>query len=238
VNRYVILFAREPGREAFAKGFGKPGEELFAAFAAGWLEAARAAGARLVVATPPEDRAAWRGRFPSDADVLWIAQRGGSFGERLEGVARQAAKLPGERVLVGGDVAPAASALTEAFAALEDGAEVVLGPAPDGGVSLVALRDHDLDLLADLAPRQRDVVASLARRLRGRGRVVRFVSQVPDVDGRRGLRLLLRRCRLSPDLTSLARRALSVLPFASREQFGWILLARAVPALRGPPLPA
>src|ERR1700693_4162202 len=62
VDRFLVLFSRDPGREARAKGFGVSAEDLFTAFARGWEEAARRSRARLVIATPPEDLAAWRGR--------------------------------------------------------------------------------------------------------------------------------------------------------------------------------
>ncbi len=106
VIRHVVLFAREPARQAREKGFGAEGEDLFTAFAAGWLQAAGRCGARLAVATPPEDRAAWRRRLPAGEDVAYLPQSGGSFGERLESVARRAADLGDQVVLVGGDVAP------------------------------------------------------------------------------------------------------------------------------------
>ncbi len=148
-----MLFAREPAREARAKGFTAPeAAELFAHFAVGWRDAAWRADARLVVATPPEDRAAWRLSLPGDPEVLWVTQRGRSLGERLEAAARSVAELGGCAVLVGGDVVPSLTALETAFAALEDGAEAVLAPAPDGGVSVVGFSPRHLDLLRGIEP--------------------------------------------------------------------------------------
>jgi glycosyltransferase A (GT-A) superfamily protein (DUF2064 family) len=237
VNRYLVLFAREPRREAHEKGFGARGADLFAGFAAGWLEAARSCGARLILATPPEDRAAWRRFLPDNGDANWIPQRGASFGERLAGVARRASALPGHAVLVGGDVAPSRSALGEAFVELERGADAVIAPAADGGVSLVALRYADTKLLAALAPRQRCVALQLKRALAARGRSVVFVRCVPDVDGRRSLGSLVR--MLAESLRTLARRALenrvfgpSTEPVSLRGQF------LPPSGLRAPPRPA
>ncbi len=213
MGRYLVLFAREPGREAREKGFARrEAADLFATFASGWLEAARQAGARLVVATPAEDRAAWKRRFRDTRDLLWITQRGRSFGERLREAARCALELDGPVVFVGGDVAPSPEGVAEAFRSLERGAGAVLGPAEDGGVSLVSLREQDLDLLGNMAPRRRDVFSTLWRRLVARGRVVRLVALPPDIDRHGDLRTLARVLPASA-LRSLVRRALR--PIAS-----------------------
>jgi glycosyltransferase A (GT-A) superfamily protein (DUF2064 family) len=234
VNRYLVLFAREPRREAREKGFGARGADLFAGFAVGWREAARSCGARLILATPPEDRAAWRHFLPENEDALWIPQRGASFGDRLAGVARQASALPGHAVLVGGDVAPSRSALGEAFAALERGADAVIAPAADGGVSLVALRYADAKLLAALAPRQRCVALQLKRALTARGRRLVLVHCVPDVDGRRSLGSFFR--RLGTALRALARRLLDSRPaYEPRSIVSPALLALPPSGLRAPP---
>jgi glycosyltransferase A (GT-A) superfamily protein (DUF2064 family) len=208
-RRILVLFAREPGREARAKGFpSREGADLFAEFAAGWLDAARRADAQLAIATPPEDRAAWRRRFSAFEEPLWLIQRGRSFGERLERTARVAATLGANAVLVGGDVVPSPETLEAAFRALERGASAVLAPTPDGGVSLVGLKPGDADLLRAIAPRRRDVFERLSRRLTARGRKAHVVGVAPDVDSRRELRFLLRAFPLTESLRRAARRVL------------------------------
>jgi len=217
VNRYLVLFAREPRREAREKGFGARGADLFAGFAVAWREAARRCGARLILATPPEDRAAWRHFLPENEDALWIPSA-----------------LPGHAVLVGGDVAPSRSALGEAFAALERGADAVIAPAADGGVSLVALRYGDAKLLASLAPRQRCVALQLKRALAARGRRLVLVHCVPDVDGRRSLGSFFR--RLGTALRALARRVLdSRLDYGPQSILSPALLSLPPSGLRAPP---
>jgi len=209
VHRYLVLFARDPGREARAKGFNAGGEDLFVAFAAGWRDVAREVGARVVIAAPPEDLASWRFRLAGESDeVLWISQNGGSFGRRVERVVRETAELDGPAVIVGGDVPPVKAVLREAFDALGRGADAVLSPATDGGVSLLALPPSDADLVASLAPRQRGVAQWLRRRLSARGRSVALVASVGDIDGRRSLRALARDASQSPALRSLASRIL------------------------------
>jgi rSAM/selenodomain-associated transferase 1 len=69
------------------------------------------------------------------------AQRGGDLGERMGGaIATAFAEGPGALVVIGAD-APhvAAERLEEAFAALGGGADLVLGPADDGGYYLLGL---------------------------------------------------------------------------------------------------
>jgi uncharacterized protein len=239
VSRYLVLFAREPRREALAKGFGAPGEDLFVAFARGWLEVARRTGARFVIAAPPEDRAGWGKRLPESSQALWIVQSGCSFGERLEAVARRASRLPGPAILVGGDVVPSERAAAQAFVALDSGAEAVLGPSDDGGVSLLALGAEDSDLLRAVGPRQRRVVERLRRGLQDRGRSIAWVGAAPDIDGLSSLAAFERGLAPCPTRT-LARRILGLVaatpPLVDRPRESVLLAAAAGP--RAPPAPA
>ena len=205
--RHLVLFAREPGREAREKGLARrAAAELFAEFARGWLRAAELAGARISVAAPPEDVAAWRRRIP-DTDVRWISQRGSSFGDRLRAAGREASPLGGPLVFVGGDVPADAVALRRAFEALERGAPAVLCPAPDGGVSLMGLATIDQDLLARVPWGGSTVFEELVARHAARGKLAEVLQPLPDVDGRRDLRRLLREGVV---VASLIRAALRV----------------------------
>src|SRR5207244_12373405 len=92
-TRLLLLFSREPRRQADEKGLrGRAGEQLFTAFARGWLDAARLAQARLVVSAPRADHAGWRRCLPAE-EIAFLEQRGRSFGRRLEDAARQAAAV-------------------------------------------------------------------------------------------------------------------------------------------------
>jgi hypothetical protein len=209
MRRSLVLFAREPARQAREKGFRSgAAEELFRGFAEGWLEACRGAGARLIVATPPEDRFAWARALPA-SDVRWIWQRGDSLGARLEDAARRAAALGGPTVLVGGDVAPSAAALTEVFDAIEAGADAAISPSPDGGISLLALSKGDLDLLGGIRTRRRTLLRDLQRELLRRGRCLRVVAPAADVDGRGSLRMVLREGGLPETFSRVARQILA-----------------------------
>jgi glycosyltransferase A (GT-A) superfamily protein (DUF2064 family) len=241
VPRSLVLFAREPAREAREKGFRSPdAAQLFAVFAKGWLEAARRADARLVIATPPEDRPAWRRMLGGENDVLWIPQRGRSFGERLEGAARRVAALGGHAVCVGGDVVPSWAGLIEAFDELEHGADSVLAPATDGGVSLIGLPLEDLDLLGSIGRRRRDVFVCLRDSLQRRGRSVAVVECLPDVDRRSALRPLLRGNQTFSLVRSLVRGVLASLRFMEfrRRRPAPRGPVYGPPVLRGPPAPA
>jgi glycosyltransferase A (GT-A) superfamily protein (DUF2064 family) len=222
MRRTLVLFAREPGRQARDKGFSGPeAAELFAAFALGWRDAARRVGATLIVAAPSEDLAGWRRRFGPDPGVTWLAQHGASFGERLSDASRRAA-APGTRVVVvGGDVPPWAAGISQAFEALEAGEEAAVAPSPDGGVSVLALSARDFDLLPAIAPRRRDVASRLLEELARRRRRVRLLSPARDLDGRR-------------DLSVLARES----PPSSWRMLARLAGRRPAPAVSGRPAPA
>jgi glycosyltransferase A (GT-A) superfamily protein (DUF2064 family) len=239
MKRFLVLFAREPARQAREKGLGSAAADLFRGFLEGWLEAARQAGARLVIATPPEDVTGWRRVLGDAPEPAWIRQRGCHFGLRLEDAARQAATLGGLSIIVGGDVAPSPFALTRAFRALEGGADAAVCPAPDGGVSLLGLSPADFDLLRGMRERRRTVLTDLLRALGQRGRRVRIVPPVADVDDRASLRDLLREKQLPLSLVPAARRALAPAIFSSsradsRPAAGAL---HGPPVLRGPPSP-
>lgn len=211
MRRHLVLFAREPRQEARRKGFSSSAAaELFATFAAGWADAARRAGARLVVAAPGQDRSGWQRSLGDTVAWTWIPQRGPSFGARLESVARAANALGGHAVLVGGDVVPSAGSLLRAFEALERGVPAVLAPAGDGGFSMVGFGDAgDLDILRAVRLADAKALLAIVRCLQERGRGVELVMPASDVDGRRGLRSLVRLLPKATPLRSLARLASS-----------------------------
>jgi hypothetical protein len=240
MQRFLVLFAREPSRQARDKGLPSPeAAGLFRGFARGWQEAARLVGAQFIVATPREDRSAWKVVFDG-AETGWISQRGSSLGARLEDAARRAASSGGSAVLVGGDVAPSAVALLDAFHAMEGGADAAISPAPDGGFSLVALSSEDLDLLRGVRERRRTVLRDLLRALSARHRAVKLLSPAADVDGRGSLRAILARELLPARFVPLARQTLAVSPdFSSRSDSALPRASLHGPsALRGPPPPA
>jgi len=245
VVRFLVLFAREPARQAREKGFAPSASEdataLFSSFAHGWHEAARRAGARFVISTPMEDRAAWRRVLaPIGADPIWILQEGDAFGQRLQRTARRAVAWGGSSIVVGGDVPPSGELLAAAFGALEAGSDGVLAPSEDGGVSLLGLKACDLDLLRKVEPRRRDVFHTLNRALSRRGRSIAVLGPASDVDGRGALRRLLGSGAFAPHLARIARALLAPVAMpempVARSLRARLLLAS--PVLRGPPIAA
>ena len=240
MDRVLVLFARQPGRQAREKGLQSPAAaELFRGFARGWRDAAGIVGARFVIAAPPEDRLAWNSVFGA-SEVRWISQHGSSIGARLEDAATRAAAGGGQAVLVGGDVAPSAVALLEAFHAMEGGAQAAISPAPDGGFSLIALAREDFELLRGVRERRRTVLRDLLRAFAARQRAVRLVSPAADVDGRGSLRAILSRNLLPARFVPLAWQSLAASPeFSPQSESAAAPPSHHGPsALRGPPLPA
>lgn len=222
--RLLVLFARAPLSEARDKGLPEePGSGFFLGVAREWREAARRAGAKVAVSAPPEDLSAWRRVLPGAGDVLWIEQRGGTFGARLEDASRRASRFARHVVVTGGDVIPSDAALSAAFDALASGSAAVIAPAPDGGISMVSV-PSDPDVLRSIGRRRRDVFRYVRRRLLARGRAVTVIQSVADVDGPRALRKVTGPVELR-QLASYLRRATR--PPISRE-------TRAAPALRAP----
>lgn len=111
-----------------------------------------AAGLELVVAfTPSAGRRALERLLGTRRRL--VPQGGGSLGERLERVIAGLASAAGRKraVLAVGTDCPALTAerLAEAERAL-DSADVVLGPAADGGFYLIGLRRHNPRLFEDV----------------------------------------------------------------------------------------
>ena len=118
--------------------------------------------------------------------------------------------------------------------------DAAISPAPDGGVSLLAMRSADADLLRGIRPRRRTVRRDLLRALLARGRRVRLLPPATDVDGRASLRRLVRGEALPVFLVPLARRALQAvlaIPAGCSRVFSPLVL-HGSPSLRGPPISA
>jgi glycosyltransferase A (GT-A) superfamily protein (DUF2064 family) len=238
MERLLVLFARAPESEARDKGLPRePSAALFAAIAREWRTAAHVVGARLAVSAPLEDFPGWRRAMPRSADVLWLDQRGRTFAARLQDAALRASRLARNVVLTGGDVVPSRSALSAAFRALDSGAEAAIAPAPDGGISLLAV-PVDADLLREVGRRRRDVFRRLYRRLLSRGRAIAIVHPVPDVDGRSSLRRTAVMPRLR-ELVASVRCSCRIVPLTDRRERPFLTAPSKDPvAPRGPPLAA
>lgn len=168
------------------------------------------------------------GRFsggPADLRIYWALaddepipdgprggrrQAGEGLGERLAGAITESDDV--DQVAVVGSDHPELTVerVDEAFAALEAGADVVFGPAVDGGYYLVALRPRDLraELFARIPWSTERVLETSLSRARELGLRVALLEPGRDVDRPEDLPGLAARLRREPDLAPRTLAAL------------------------------
>jgi uncharacterized protein len=134
------------------------------------------------------------GESPPELGLPWQAQRGEDLGERLwHGLTALAARH--ERVAAVGSDHPhlTAARVDEAFARLEAGAQVVLGPADDGGYYLVALAREAVrrDLFEGIAWSTETVLGTTLERCAALGLRTELLAPSSDVDTAADLARLL-----------------------------------------------
>lgn len=111
-------------------------------------------------------------------------QRGGDLGGRMAAaVAAEAARAPGPIMVIGAD-APhlPAQALDEAASALARGADLVLGPAADGGYYLIGLKGAVPELFTGVAWGTATVLAETRARAHRLGLRTHLLPPSFDVD--------------------------------------------------------
>lgn len=212
----LVVFARcpEPGRVK-TRLARTVGDEAAAALYAAFLSDLRArfAAAPLAVhwAVAPPD-AGFAGRFAIPAGETF-AQEGDDLGTRMHAAFVHARDAGFARcVLIGSDLPQLALATVErAFAAL-DHADLVLGPASDGGYYLIAAR-RPLDVFAGVAWGTETVLAATRARAAELHLTVELLDEdfdVDDADDLARLEDLLRdeRARAAMPATTAALRAL------------------------------
>ncbi len=131
--------------------------------------------------------AVWPPDAPFDgvvAGARCIPQRGADLGDRMaNAIAALLAERPGPVLLLGADVAHLDLAVLDAAgAALASGAEVVLGPALDGGYYLIGTATLRRELFADVVWGRGDVLAVTLARTRALGLRVHLLPATFDVD--------------------------------------------------------
>jgi rSAM/selenodomain-associated transferase 1 len=182
----LVVFCRRPvsgvGKQRVAAQLGKSETQTLAA---------------LLLATALEDAEAWPGHVvlsPADAaDERWAAQQlrrscrvvpqsGGNLGERINGVDRYLRRTGAEHLVFVGSDAPV---LGEDYFAQSRAAlmqhDVVLGPAEDGGVTLMGSRTTWPDL-ADLPWSTDRLCDALERLCVTRGLTVHRLNSEYDID--------------------------------------------------------
>jgi 2-phospho-L-lactate guanylyltransferase (CobY/MobA/RfbA family) len=146
------------------------------------LAAGRASGCRLEVCSPAA--------LALPQDVRAVPQSGMDFGSRLEQGMRGAFdRGAGPLLVVGTDVPDlAAQQVSRALALLADDPDrVVLGPSPDGGFYLLAVRRPIENLATTTRWCRRGTLRGLLRTLRAAGRQVVLLQPLADLDRRADL---------------------------------------------------
>ena len=183
----LLVFTLGPGREHarrrwLPRGFDAPGRELHERCLHEILAAGRNAGCALRVSTPTGERLAL------DAQVDRQPETG--FSSRLQGAVQRASAGAGGPLIVVGTDTPGLDAdlLGGVLETLRGDPEaVVLGPAADGGIYLLAASRPVTRELAQTEWRSRRTLASLVAALRRAGRSVRLLQVRRDLDSRRDL---------------------------------------------------
>jgi len=146
------------------------------------LAAGRVCGCRLEICSPSP--------IALSPDVQNVAQEGPDFGSRLERAMLAAFGRGADPVVIVGTDVPglAARHVSRALALLADDPDaVVIGPSPDGGFYLLALRRPIAGLGSATRWCRRDTLRGLLRALRAAGREVVLLEPLADLDRRTDL---------------------------------------------------
>ncbi len=187
-DRALIVFLKHPEagkvKTRLAPALGaQTAAELYRALCEGVLEATTPRPGeyeRLVFFTPREAADSVRAWLPG---LRLHPQTGGDLGARMAAAFARAFARGARRVALVGTDAPAISreTVTEALEAL-DGADVVLGPAEDGGYSLLALRQPRPELLDGIAWSTPVVLEETVARAGRGGLRVHQLARLRDID--------------------------------------------------------
>ena len=219
-DRTLVVFLKEPRPGAvktrLAASVGpQAAAELYRALAETVLEATTPVPGeyeRLVFFDPPEARRALREWLPG---VSLRAQAPGDLSERLADAFTRAFGRGATRVAIVGSDVPGVTRET-ALRALEalGEADVVLGPAEDGGYYLIALRAPHAELVRGIDWSTPVVLQQTLERAAAAGLAVRQLEPLRDVDTLEDLRgewpRLERRLSTRPELLQSLGRALGL----------------------------
>lgn len=224
----VIVFSRAPFEEARAKHVPHLAP-LFERLAARALAAgAAAADADLVLVGS--------GLSPTvDAVDARLPQRGRTLGERIVAAFEDVASLGYEQIVMIGTDSPGLEPgdVRDAFARLDGGSRLVLGPSRDGGAYLIGVRDLDLERLRDVPWGTSSVLCTLVSL---DAATALLPARRDDVDRAEDLHRLLRTRLLPREIAALVVALLAL----ARRDTRRLLAAPPDPgvrprSLRGPP---
>ncbi|MCH8474972.1 MAG: TIGR04282 family arsenosugar biosynthesis glycosyltransferase [Opitutales bacterium] len=135
-----------------------------------------------VYVEPPEaldEMEAWLGsRF------RYVGQCPGDLGDRLQQGCQRSLRRKGSAVLcLGGDCPGLSEAfLRQAAQVLEEGAEVVFGPTPDGGYYLVGMKKEQPGLFTGIPWSSSETLSVSLQKTRSLGLKVALLPELSDVD--------------------------------------------------------
>lgn len=183
----VAILTRAPSSGGKSRLFAalrrEPDPDLLTALLLDTVQNARAAGIRCVVAVEPET-ACREVQALVSADVVVIAQRGGTLGDRMRAaIAELLADGARAVALIGSDLPdiPPAS-IQAAFSALAaDPRTVVLAPSADGGYSLVGA-SRVPDIFAAVEWGSERVLEQTVRAVSAAGLHLHLLDPLTDID--------------------------------------------------------
>ena len=149
------------------------------------LDAVAALGRRAELVVAGNWRHPLVSRLARQAGVPVVPQEeGGDIGARMLSVARRNCAEGAASLIIGSDCGCLnVSYLSAAAVALEQGSEVVLGPAEDGGYLLIGQARPNPSLFTDMPWSTSQVLACTLKRIQAAGQGVRCLPTVWDVDG-------------------------------------------------------
>ncbi|TFH64584.1 MAG: glycosyltransferase [Gemmatimonadales bacterium] len=205
-DRCLAVFVRhpEPGKvkTRLAAVYGASfAAELYGYFVDDLLEALAPGGYHLeLFFTPAEREREVRERF--DVRSGYSPQQGDGLGERMERAFHTCfAKGFSTAILIGSDLPDlTAEVIEQAFQALEQGHEAVVGPAFDGGYYLIGFRSAAFDpaVFHGMPWGENSVFERTVNRLRARGYRIHIARAWHDVDTEQDLANLQARHRNTP----------------------------------------
>jgi rSAM/selenodomain-associated transferase 1 len=164
--------------------------------------------ARRVFIAVDDDIGIVRDLAPEGVSVERQSSAGLAAGQR-EAIQRLLERGPGNVVLIGSDVPTLQPReMVRAFEQLEQGcAEVVIGPAKDGGYYLIAVGNDYPDLFEGIAWSTPDVLRQTLERAASMGLRTRLLLETGDVDTINDLYRLIEQLGSSPEIEAPATRA-------------------------------
>ena len=208
----VCVFAKPPlegqAKTRLASQLGAPAAAALARafFDDTWARAQRLPWARVVLASTHDDPKA----FGLEAVELWL-QGEGDLGERMERVLRRALGEAPQVIALGADSPTLPVAVLETARSLLQRHDAVLGPAEDGGYTLLGLRRLPAGALSGLPWSAPDTLEATRTRLVSLGFSVGATEQGFDVDDAAGLARLAALLRAQPELAPRSAAALRAL---------------------------